>query len=90
MIISRFLQPVYIPIIALFLAILINKVGGNDKAPYLVMAAGLISLVIGIAYLVTLRPLKAMIAIVPFTGLIALFTLSKLGLVDLMPILGFR
>lgn len=87
---TKFLQPFYLPMTVLFVVILINHMGGNDKAPFLYFAAGLVSLITGIGYLFTLRPFKAMVSFIPLVGLVALFALSRLGFIDLQPILGFR
>lgn len=87
---SRLLKLHYLPLALCFAAILAARMSGNDKAPFLVMAAGGASFILGILYFVTLSPIKAVISIAPGLGLALLVGLSKLGLIDLMPILGFR
>ena len=87
---TRFLQPFYLPVTTLAIVMAVNHAHINDKAPYLYFVAGLVSLVIGVVYLFTLRPFKAMISFVPMLGLVALYALSLLGQVDLQPILGFK
>jgi hypothetical protein len=87
---KRFFKLHYVPLLLLAAAIAASRLGGNDKAPMLALAAGAVSFAMGLLYLVTLQPVKAFICLAPGLGLAALFILSKLGLVDLMPILGFR
>lgn len=87
---GRFLKLHYLPLVALFGAILYSHAGGNDKAPFLVFAAAGGSVVLGALYFITLRPIKGLIAIVPGLGCAALFAMGYFGLIDLMPIFGFR
>lgn len=87
------LYPTYAYIAAIALAH-----GGNDKAPFLVMAAALFSMGVCVVYLISsidrghrrrsLR--KAMIAGFPFILTGALFILARLHVIDIYPILGFR
>lgn len=87
---SRLLKLHYLPLALCFAAILAARLSGSDKAPFLVLAAGASSFVLGILYFATLSPLKAVISLAPGLGLALLVGLAKLGLVDLMPVLGFR
>jgi hypothetical protein len=72
--------------------------GGNDKAPFLVLFAALLSFIAGFTYILTaflgdrkkdnLR--NAFVSLLPFITTAILFILSRMGLVDILPILGFR
>ena len=86
----------FAPLLVFFIAVLVAH-GGNDKAPFLVLAAALFSLVLGLFYIVksfvgarSSNLKKAMIAGLPFSFTAAIFLLAKLSLLDPMPILGFR
>ena len=80
------LAPLYAFIIAVVLAH-----GGNDKAPFLVLGAALLSMVFCFAYLIQRRSMrKVLITGFPFILTGALFILARLHIIDIYPILGFR
>lgn len=70
---------------------------GNDKAPYLVLAAALFSLGLALFYMARsfsasrrLNTRRAFIAVIPFVVIGALLLGAKMGIVDPRPVLGFR
>ncbi len=70
---------------------------GNDKAPFLVIGAALFSLVVWLGYITksfaggrSRNLKKAMVAGLPFASTAAIILAAKMGLVDPLPLLGFR
>lgn len=82
----------------LYLIAIVDAHGGNDKAPFLVIIVALLSFIMGLLYFIMVLSKKqkrenlqkAAISILPFIVTLSLFALARAGLVDTLPILGFR
>lgn len=73
-----------------FGTVMFSQVSGNDKAPYLVIAAASISLIAALGILLGGKWKTAMIIAIPivYTGII--FALARQGYIDSQLFLGFR
>lgn len=81
-----------------YLLFIVDAHGGNDKAPILVLAAALFSLLVCAGYLLAAvgsgnrkeNLKKAAFSALPFAVTIMLFGLARMEVIDTLPILGFR
>ncbi|MDI1226638.1 MAG: hypothetical protein PSY14_03015 [bacterium] len=86
----------YLPLFLFGAAVAVAH-GGNDKAPFLVIAAALFSLAAGLWYVVKSfaaarrkNMQKALIAVLPFVITAAIMLAARMHLLDPLPLLGFR
>ncbi len=93
---KKFFQFHIVPLIVFIIAVLVAH-GGNDKAPFLVIGASLFSLVVWMGYIAksfaggrSRNLKKSMVAGLPFASTAAIILAAKMGLVDPLPLLGFR
>jgi len=88
----------WMPLALFAVSVLLTTVGGNDKAPYLVLLSGVISAIVAIAFVVigiasqklALHLKNSLISAVPLILLLTIFVLARYGLVDPQKIVGFR
>ena len=82
----------WIPIILFVLTILNSHLSGNDKAPFLVLFAGFISIVITTVFVITgikKNRKRYFIAAIPALLLLCIYYLSRYHLIDPQNIIGF-
>jgi len=80
------------PIILLTITILISHFSGNDKAPFLVLFAGLFSIIVATVFVITgfkQNRKRYFIAAIPALFLLCIYYLSQYQLINTQIIIGF-
>lgn len=88
----------YIPLLLFIVSIIFSHISGNDKAPFLVISTGIISIFMGIYYTITSllnglflkKIISIILSFIPICFLLIVFILSRYNLIDTFFILGFR
>jgi len=82
----------WIPIILFIITILISHFSGNDKAPFLVLFAGLFSIAVATVFVITgikKNKKRYFIAAIPALLLLCIYYLSRYQLINPQNIIGF-